>query len=174
MVDVAPAPHPAQPHPTHRRHPAPNPRPPRPKPGFLGRPRPPRPRPARCTNPIVQTGPIQTRPTLPPPPCGSCPAPAGAVVFHRFLQNLNRTPFPSAPPFAIQPASTAKVCREPDRYEPSSPNPAASPHHPGPGLLPKLGEVLPVTPQPQTRAVVDIPRPIQRQTGSGRLVDLLA
>ena len=99
------------------------------------------------------------------------------MVFHRYLQDLNRTPFPSAPPFAIQPASTSKICREPDRYEPSAPSApahAASPHHPGPGLLPKLGDLPPVTPQPQTRAVVDIPRPIQRQTGSGRLVDLLA
>lgn len=96
------------------------------------------------------------------------------MVFHRYLQDLNRTPFPSAPPYAIQPATAGKVCREPDRYEPSAPAHAASPQHPGPALLPKLGDLPPVTPQPQTRAVIDIPRPIQRQTGSGRLVDLLA
>ncbi len=99
------------------------------------------------------------------------------MVFHRYLQDLNRTPFPSAPPFPIQPAPKSKICREPDRHEPSTPSPptpAANPNHPGPGLLPKLGDLPPVTPQPQTRAVVDIPRPIQRQTGSGRLVDLLA
>lgn len=91
------------------------------------------------------------------------------MVFHRYLQDLNRTPFPSAPPYT---APRSKICREPDHYEPSAPAP--SPHHTGPGLLPKLGDLPPVTPQPKTRTVVDIPRPIQRQTGSGRLVDLLA
>lgn len=94
------------------------------------------------------------------------------MVFHRYLQDLNRTRFPSAPPFAeIQPA----IQREPDRFEPTI-DPAAKPGT-GPGLLPKLGELPPIQPEPAMRIVVEappLPRPILRQTGSGRLVDLLA
>lgn len=111
----------------------------------------------------------------PPPPCGSCPAHAGAVVFHRYLQDLNKTPFPSAPPYPI--AKPPAIHREPDSFEPSTPARPNTPDHPapsGPALLPRLGEVLPVTPEPQPRTVVETPRPIQRQLGSGRMVDLLA
>ncbi len=92
------------------------------------------------------------------------------MVFHRYLQDLNRTRFQSAPPFSVQPSPT--IHREADRYEPASE--ADAPAAPGPGLLPKLGELLPITPDPQTRIVVETPRPIYRQTGSGRMIDLLA
>ncbi len=111
----------------------------------------------------VESGPIQTRTPL--PVFGASQAPAGAVVFHRFLADLNRTTDAVAKPV---------ICREPDRYDPRphAHTPAAPPA-PGATLLPKLGEVLPVTPEPRVRAVTEV-RHIQRSPATGRLIDLLA
>ena len=112
----------------------------------------------------MESGPIQTRQPL--PSFGASQAPAGAVVFHRFLADLSRTTDAAAKPF---------ICREPDRYEPCRQTAAAAQtgSQSGPALLPRLGEVLPVTPQPSVRAVTEV-RHIQRSTATGRLIDLLA
>lgn len=114
----------------------------------------------------VESGPIQTR--LPLPAFGASQAPAGAVVFHRFLADLNRTTDTVTKPV---------ICREPDRYDPRphAHTPAAPPAPPAPGatLLPKLGEVLPVTPEPRVQTMTQVHH-IQRSPATGRLIDLLA
>lgn len=116
--------------------------------------------PASAPIPGVESGPIQTR--LPLPVFGASRAPAGAVVFHRFLADLNRTTDAAAKPV---------VCREPDRYEPRCR--AGAPAAPNVTLLPTLGEVLPVTPQTQVRTVTQV-RPTQRSPETGRVIDLIA
>lgn len=94
----------------------------------------------------MQTGPLQ--PVHRPAPAawaacraepfGASEAPPGTVVFHRFLHDLNRTrPDPPAPlPLFRQP----RPC---DTFERTTP--PAQPTT-GPGLLPRLGEILPTTP----------------------------
>lgn len=116
--------------------------------------------PASAPIPAVESGPIQTRPPL--PVFGASQAPAGAVVFHRFLADLNRTTDAAAKPV---------IHRAPDRYEPCPR--ADTPSAPGATLLPKLGEVLPVSPEPRVRAVTEV-RHIQRSPATGRLIDLMA
>lgn len=116
---------------------------------------------------VVESGPIQRGPLPPLPVFGASRAPAGAVVFHRYLEDLNRTPHATLKPV---------VHREPDRFEPSCPEPDRSPapaDRPGPGLLPKLGEVLPVEPEPRSRVVVDVRHPVIAPA-TGRVLDLLA
>jgi hypothetical protein len=116
----------------------------------------------------VQSGLIQTRPPL--PVFGAATAPPGAVQFHRFLEDLNRTR-PAADRHAAP--APCPIRREPDRYGPCpSPAPAAASGHPAPALLPRLGEVLPVAPAAAREAVTQVQR-TQRST-TGRLIDLLA
>lgn len=164
MVDVAPTPHPAQPHQPRHDTPSHN-RPDTPKiPEVTGPSLPARPRPGVCTLTGVRSGPIQTR-CLPLPVRGASRAPAGAVVFHRYLEDLNRAPHASARPV---------VHREPDRYDPA-PDAAcrSAPQPGGPRLLPRLGEVLPVEPEPRARMTVEVRR-LQRTAVTGRLIDLMA
>ncbi|MCC5823848.1 MAG: hypothetical protein LAT64_08875 [Phycisphaerales bacterium] len=118
----------------------------------------------RAAMSVVESGPIQRGPLPPLPVFGASRAPAGAVVFHRYLEDLNRTPHAT-----LKPA----VHREPDRFDPSCPKADAATDHPGPGLLPRLGEVTPVEPEPRTRVVVDIRHRVIAPA-TGRVLDLLA
>lgn len=82
-------------------------------------------------------------------------APPGAVPFARMLEAENR----------------ARRVEPIDSFEPSRPcpNPTASPVP----LLPKLGEVLPVDPEPETRLMAIEQRQLT-VPATGRLLDLFA
>lgn len=168
MLAVAPTPHPAQPQPRTRSPDPANPLPPLTRPAIPG-PRPPaRPRPRVCTRSPVQSGPIQTRHSATLPVFGASQAPAGAVVFHRFLQDLNRTPHATALPTNPHCRPHCPIQREPDHYEPAPPARASSV-----GLLPTLGDLPPTTPAPAERHVTEV-RHLQSTPITGRLIDLLA
>lgn len=115
----------------------------------------------------MQSGPIQTRHPTPLPVFGASQAPPGAVVFHRFLQDLNRTPHATALPTNPHARPACAITRDPDHYEPSVPN--ANPV----ALLPTLGDLPPVSPAPALRHVTEV-RHLQSSPITGRLIDLLA
>ncbi|GEM_PF-5550266 len=123
---------------------------------------------------------METRPTNPDTrwaPFGASVAPPGAVVFHRYLQQLNnehrieppREPGPAercpCPPFRRTIADT---------FERSGPAPGSSAHPDAPSIGgPALGQTPPVKPEPQARAVTEIVFQ-QRTPITGRLIDILA
>ena len=81
-------------------------------------------------------------------------APPGTVPFARMLQAQNRIA-------RIEPMDT---------FEPTAPTQPGSPSK-GPGLLPKLGEFLPIKPEPMTRAIVDVRHQVN-VPATGRVLDL--
>lgn len=98
------------------------------------------------------------------------------MVFHRYLQQLNdehrievtREPHPAehchCRPFRRAIEDTAELRSASPQ---STEHPAGDPH------APKIGEVLPVEPEPQARAVTEVVFQ-QRTPITGRLVDILA
>ncbi len=164
MVDVAPTPHPPQPHHARRPHAGRHPHGHAGNPGITD-PRPAaRPRPGVCTPIGVRCDKPQTR-CLPLPVRGASRAPAGAVVFHRYLEDLNAGPHATARPV---------IRREPDRYDPAPDQTCRpGPQPGGPRLLPRLGEAPPADPEPRTRMTVEVRR-LQRTAITGRLIDLMA
>jgi hypothetical protein len=129
----------------------------------------------------VQSEPIQTRHPTPLPVFGASQAPPGAVVFHRFLQDLNRTPhataLPTGPPNGPHGHPGCPIRREPDCYAPSGAmacqSAPAAPAGQAVGLLPTLGDLPPITPAPALSHVTEV-RHIQRSPATGRMIDLLA
>ena len=108
-------------------------------------------------------------------PYGSSAAPAGAVVFHRYLQQLNaehridaaREPDPSErcprPPFRRSIEDTAE-------FSPAKP---AAEGTTAKDNGPKIGDVSPVEASTSTRPVTEIVFQ-QRTPITGRLIDILA
>ncbi|RMH30764.1 MAG: hypothetical protein D6692_01090, partial [Planctomycetota bacterium] len=95
-------------------------------------------------------------------------APPGAVVFHRFLEQLNRE-------HAIQPGEPAAHGHKPrpwptDTFERTNADIQPAAKSPD---LPTLAEVLPVSHPPAARPVTEVVMQ-QRTSISGRLIDLLA
>lgn len=86
-------------------------------------------------------------------------SPVGVVPFHRVLlaENLAHTS-------EIQPAKQAPIARTPDTFEPSSSLGST-------GLMPKLGEVLPVEPTKMAPAKIQQAHQVQ-VPATGRLLDL--
>lgn len=101
-------------------------------------------------------------------PFGASCAPPGAVVFHRFLEQLNRE-------HAIQPGEPAAHGHKPrpwptDTFERTNADIQPAAKSPD---LPTLAEVLPVSHPPAGRPVTEVVMQ-QRTPISGRLIDLLA
>lgn len=82
-------------------------------------------------------------------------SPVGVVPFHRVLLAENL-----AHQSEIQPTKQAPIARTPDTYEPSST-----------GLMPKLGEVLPVEPTATAPAKIQQTHQVQLPA-TGQLLDL--
>lgn len=111
----------------------------------------------------VQTGWRHPAPCL--IPFGASHAPPGAVVFHRFLHDINRTT-PDTPRRRVELDRVDWSCAADRSGTPATPGQ-------GPGLLPALGELLPVDSQPRTRAVTEL-RFINRAPATSRMIDVIA
>lgn len=106
-------------------------------------------------------------------PYGASAAPAGAVVFHRYLQQLNNEHRIDA---ARRPDPAEHCPHKPfrrsieDTFEPTKPASASNaPTIGGPGI----GKVSPVTPEHQARAVTEVVFQ-QRTPITGRMIDIIA
>lgn len=126
-------------------------------------------RPGSCTPFRVETR--STNPDTRWAPFGGSVAPPGAVVFHRYLQQLNNehriTPTHKPDPSERCPCRPFHRSVE-DTFEPSNRN--------GSDATiggPPLGDIPPAAPEPQARAVTEIVFQ-QRTPITGRLIDILA